>query len=108
MGVLMKVAHHGTRILTLATSLGLCGVLLVPRLTGDASVTLVSMHPVFMTLGLGLFASLGVTTYVSDFGGLVRALRAGSIAQRRSLNLATVYAMCSSPPDPNPTYPPRS
>lgn len=42
--MLLKIAHHGARVLTLVTGFGLMAVLLVPGLTGDASVTLTSMH----------------------------------------------------------------
>ena len=113
--MLLKVAHHGARIMTLATGLGLMGVLLVPRLTGDASVTLASLHvrgraparrrrrrrragrrrpagrhissprrpparprpqPFLMVFAFAVLSSLGVTSYVADYGGRVSA-RAG-------------------------------
>ena len=124
--MLLKVAHHGARVLTLITGLGLMAVLLVPSLTGDASVTLTSMHvrallltldrhiflslslsfsdgpassssssfvllllllprtraptsfsplrvqPFLMVFAFAVLSSMGVTAYVTDFGGRVR------------------------------------
>ena len=72
-GVLLKAAHHSARLLTLATGVFLCVVLLVPSLTGDPSLTIASLHPFLMTAAFVIFMSVGVTAYVSDFGGRVRA-----------------------------------
>lgn len=70
--MLMKAAHHGARLLALATGGLLCTVLLIPSISGDPSVTIASFHPFLMTLAFVILMSLGVTSYVSDFGGKVR------------------------------------
>lgn len=68
---ILVALHHVTRVVAVSATIFLIIAIMTPSMGGFDASTIWAWHPFFMTIGFALLLSLGVVSYVSDYGTII-------------------------------------